>query len=153
MQEQLTVLRARLTPLISGVLEGHGLSERISAEPFVDAVVLGLISREKQIFLNTRERLIREANGAPRCWVCELLIPMNAPEDSYACFSVDHVKERRVGGDWHGSENLRPAHRLCNAIRSNSPRPRTLRRYVAFLRELAGAEGQESVDEHLSVAG
>lgn len=137
MRDRCPVLRERLTPLIAEVLEQHKLSERISPEPFVDAIVKGLISREERALLTTRQRLLAEANGVPRCWICDLLIPMNAPEDSHACFSIDHVKERSRGGDWFGVENLRPAHRICNAIRSNRPKPKTLRRYVAFLNELA----------------
>lgn len=51
-------------------------------------------------------------------WICGLVIPLDAEPDSPECFSVDHVVPRSHGGSQLGYENVKPAHRLCNALRS-----------------------------------
>ena len=132
MSEKLAVLRERLAPLLAEVIERHGVADQLSVDAVFEAVVRGIVSPQKRVCLSARERILKESAGRPVCWICNFEIPMDAPEDSYACFSIDHVKERRCGGQWLGAENLRPAHRICNVVRSNPPRSKTQRRYLAF---------------------
>lgn len=73
------VLRSRLQPLVERVLEHYGASDSVPAGAIVDAVVDGLLSRPKRTFLTARQAILRESNGSPRCWICNLLIPLDAP--------------------------------------------------------------------------
>ena len=139
---KLEVLRKRLEPLVADVLKRHGASGLVPVDAVVDAVVYGLLSRPKRKFLSARAQIIEDTNGAPRCWTRNLSIPMDAPNDSYAGFSIDHVIGKDRGGRWLGRGNLRPAHRLCNSVRSNPQKPNGRRKYEAFLNALAALQGE-----------
>ena len=102
------------------ILEQHGFGGTVDAETLSKAIVAQLVCESPR--LKARARLIAEADGAPRCWICDLLIPMDAAEDTAECFSIDHVVPRSQGGTLMGYDNLRSAHRLCNAIR-DLPKP------------------------------
>ena len=86
--------------------------------------------------LNKRQLLLRMNGNRPKCWICGYAIDLTAAVDADGEFSIDHVIPRSIGGGQLGINNLRPAHRLCNAIRGNgtvkgSKKERA--RYSAFL--------------------
>ncbi len=116
----------RIAPAIVKVLNEYDLSGTIAPETLAEAIVAQLVSQSPR--LKARERLLAEADGAPECWICKLRIPMDAANDTAECFSIDHVVPRAQGGTHLGYENLRPAHRLCNAVRDmGHPSPKLLR--------------------------
>ncbi len=81
--------------------------------------------------------MLAESVGRPMCWICELPIPMDAEFDSPECFSLDHVVPRADGGALLGYRNLKPAHRLCNALRHiREPGAKMLRRRDELLAQL-----------------
>jgi 5-methylcytosine-specific restriction endonuclease McrA len=127
--------RRRLQMLIHEAVAPHlahlGLA-RHAIDETADLIVDHLSRR--RLAADHRTMLMRLYGDEPACWVCEAPILKHAPADSDGAFSIDHVVPRSHGGARLGLSNLRPAHRLCNSVRS-SPKLslRTRARYEAFL--------------------
>ena len=112
-------------------LDRHAIDE--TAQLVVDAL------SKRRLFGDQRTLLMRFYGEEPACWICGFQIAKDAPADSDAAFSVDHVVPRSHGGSQLGITNLRPAHRLCNAVRTAAQlRPRMRARYEAFLAKTRG---------------
>ena len=67
-------------------------------------------------FTVTRKEVI--ALYGRRCWICKKNISSH-PSDPSQAFSLDHVVPFALGG-WHHISNIRPAHHLCNSIKSDT---------------------------------
>lgn len=65
-----------------------------------------------------RRQQVRERDG-DLCWICGAVVHEGLPSDSPARATIDHVRERALGGS-NDLSNLRLAHFVCNANRSNS---------------------------------
>jgi 5-methylcytosine-specific restriction endonuclease McrA len=52
------------------------------------------------------------------CWLCELPLNMDAHHNDDDAPTIDHVVALAAGGT-HDDENLRPAHRWCNAVKGD----------------------------------
>lgn len=127
--------RWRLRMLIQEAVAPHlarlGL-DRYAIDQTAELVVENLWRRRIQD--DQRTVVMRFYGNEPACWICGGPIPKDAPEDSDSAFSIDHVIPRSQGGARLGISNLRPAHRLCNIVRSSTKlRPRTRARYEAFV--------------------
>ena len=128
-----TGLRARLEPAIC---EAAPHVAAVDAEAILEAVIQALLEGQPR-HTRWRNRLIEDAGGRPICGICDLPIPMDALPDSPEQFSVDHIVPRCEGGAKLGYENLRPAHRYCNALRGTPfLKPKVRRRYELFLEGL-----------------
>jgi 5-methylcytosine-specific restriction endonuclease McrA len=78
------------------------------------------VSRPRPARLNSvRKRALRRAiveRDGWSCWLCGGRIDPDAPAGSDWALSLDHVIPLFCGGA-HSSDNLRPAHRACTALR------------------------------------
>ena len=131
-------LRERLSPVIA-----HAMAQPAAcAVTVVEAVVVSLSQRIPPRS-KWRDLLIADSGPVPTCALCGFAIPLDAPPDSDAEFSVDHIVPRCDGGGNLGYDNLQPAHRICNSMRHGAvkAKPRTLLRYAAFLRAIAERYG------------
>jgi 5-methylcytosine-specific restriction endonuclease McrA len=135
-QRRRDALERRIGGGIRAILESNALTEHGTYDKIIDAVASALAPRRDCTNKRFRERLLEREGWSPRCWICGLPIPMDAEPDSHEAFSVDHVKPRSEGGARLGFDNLRPAHRFCNVIRSTNPRNKTKERYRKFLESL-----------------
>jgi len=108
------------------------------------AVVDALIAPAQR--LRSRDLLLRMCDNKPVCWICGFLIDLAAPHNSDGCFSIDHVVPRSAGGGGLGLRNLKPAHRICNIVRS-APRgkPKRQARLEAFITSLRAEAAARSV--------
>jgi len=127
--------RRRLQVLVQEAVAPHlaGLGlDRYAIDQTAELVVENLWRR--RIRDDHRTVVMKLYGDEPACWICGAPIRKDAPEDSDSAFSIDHVIPRSEGGAQLGITNLRPAHRLCNIVRS-APNlgQRTRARYEAFI--------------------
>lgn len=142
MSETALHLANRIRPAVQAVLLRYGACESVPCDEIVEAVVAHLHSDSPRF--TARQRVLAESAGRPICWICELPIPMDAELDSPECFSLDHVVPRADGGALLGYQNLKPAHRLCNALRHiQKPGAKMLRRRDELLAQLRRSLGNE----------
>lgn len=75
----------------------------------------------KAIRDRARRRIaIRVRAGEPCCF-CHQPIDLDVPYPDPMAFVVDHHTPTSHGGTDHGDDQLRPAHKHCNEVRSNQP--------------------------------
>lgn len=65
-----------------------------------------------------KRRLYWRDNG--KCGICGLHIDTDLAYPDPMSFSIDHIIPRSMQGS-HSFDNLRPAHLVCNTLRSNKP--------------------------------
>jgi 5-methylcytosine-specific restriction endonuclease McrA len=146
------VLHARIFAALAASL-GSSVSDVRKLHDATAAVVHELRGRPPS--LDTRTIILRMCGYNPTCWICSFPIDLREPKNSPGSFTLDHVVPRSAGGGRLGIMNIKPAHRYCNILRSETrPRTRTKSRYTAFLAGLAARRlvGDE-VPEFLSDSG
>ena len=84
-------------------LNGSSLRDR-----FPDGSVRHWISTERRNAIYERDEWV--------CWICNERVVRDGDPNADHAPSLDHVRPRALGGT-HADENLRCAHRVCNARR------------------------------------
>lgn len=75
----------------------------------------------KAIRDRARRRIAQRVRAGEPCCFCGEPIDLSVPWPDPWSYVVDHsIPTSRGGGD-HGDDQLRPAHKQCNEIRSNGP--------------------------------
>ncbi|BCO57891.1 HNH endonuclease [Mycobacterium intracellulare] len=75
----------------------------------------------KSIRDHARKRVAQRVKAGEPCCFCNEPIDLSVPWPDPWCFVVDHYVPTSHGGDDHGDDQLRPAHKQCNERRSNQP--------------------------------